>query len=106
LMHERITKYSVIIFAASCLLAVVASFTIGDFGLAIFSVFVIYPSLIVLLGNIAVSDIWNLYVLFRTKEPIINILFPAALCLGRGGCFIYGVFIFLKLEIGVLQDVL
>lgn len=105
-LHERITKIALIMFAVSCVLALIYSFTYGDYGLSIITAFIIYPSLIVLLGNIAVSDFWSLYQLVRANHSISHILVPLAFCLGRGGCFVYGVYIFLKLEMGVLQSVL
>ena len=105
--REQITNYCAATFVISCVGLIFASMMFGEKGVAWTTALLLYPSLIVLLGNIGIADfqvLRNIYSksIIPTSEKFVSVVFV----IGRGSCFCLGAIIFIYLEVKILLNAL
>jgi hypothetical protein len=84
-----------------------ASMLFGDQGTTWVTLLIMYPSLIIMLGNIGLSDLHTLKeVLIAKNVSPKGKLSSTVFVLGRGGCFTAGAIVFIIAEFKVLRDAL
>ena len=105
-MRQYLLNTSVALFLASIPTLIIGSMMFGEMGVAWPTVLMAYPALIVIGAVIGISDVFDLISGWKTGELSESNAFFVTFLIGRGLSMLFMFYVFLRLEIRVVVELL